>query len=82
MSAQRAVRADRHTLALTVWLALAGSAPVLAQTRLYLLTGGDQDDQCSASNCDPGRLIQIDVDRVQIASTRSSTRALEESARV
>ena len=69
MAANSLVRARRRCAALAALLALAWSGSALAQTRLYLLTGGDQDQHCTATRCDPGRLIDIDLDTGRIAST-------------
>ena len=69
MTADTVGRTQRHAVAMAAMLAFVWSAPALAQTRVDPLTSGDIDDQCSASNCDPGRLIQIDVDRQQIAAS-------------
>ena len=57
----------RRAAAMAAVLALTCSGPVLAQTRLYLLTSGDLSWQCNPS-CDPGRVIQIDVDRREISA--------------
>ena len=72
------VRARRRSVALAVLLALASSAPVFAQTQLYLLTSGSYvpNPQCGYWDygCefyltrDPGRVIHFDVDRQQIAA--------------
>ena len=69
MTANAIVRARRRSVALAAMTALACSTPALAQTRLYLLTGGDQDQYCTATRCDHGRLIDIDVETGRIAAT-------------
>ena len=68
MTADTLGRTQRHAVAMAVVVAFAWSAPALAQTRLYLLTGGDQDEHCTATRCDPGRLIDIDLETGRIAT--------------
>ncbi len=58
-----------HTLAFAVLFSLASGDAGFAQTRLYLLTSGDLSFECDVAPCNPGRVIQIDVDRRQITAS-------------
>ena len=70
MTANAFVRARRpQPLAFAVLLALASGDAGFAQTRLYLLTSGDPSWECDVGPCNPGRVIQIDVDRRQITAS-------------
>ncbi len=51
-----------HTSALAALLLLLSAAPGFAQTRLYVLFNGDTGDQCRPTDCEPGRVLEIDVD--------------------
>ena len=73
------VRARRPSVALAALLALASTTPAVAQTQLYLLTSGTHavvpDPNCQPwDGCEihvitnPGRVIQLDVDRQTVAS--------------
>ena len=57
-----------HPLAFAVLFALASSDAGFAQTRLYLLTAGASPAACNSAPCQPGRLIQVDVDRSEVSS--------------
>ncbi len=74
MSRESASEPDR--LALASVLVAAGAVPAAAQTRLYLLTAGTSTAACNWLPCEPGRLIQVDVDRseVFVSPTLSSSR--------
>ncbi len=90
MIAHAPVRARRRSVALAALLALASSAPVVAQTQLYLLTSGadeiiwdpdcqpwDYDPECGYTVIPhPGRVIHLDVDRRQIVATTTVSHAL------
>jgi hypothetical protein len=43
-------------------------APVAAQTRLYVLYGGAVTQACTQTDCDPGRLVEVDLDRGTIVA--------------
>ena len=59
----------RHLpLTFAVLFALASSDAGFAQTRLYLLTAGPWTADCSQSPCEPGRVVQVDLDRGQVVS--------------
>ena len=58
-----------HARVRRLLFALASGAAGFAQTRLYLLTSGDPSWECDVAPCNPGRVIQIDVDRRQITAS-------------
>ena len=75
------IRLRARRLGLAAFLVAAGAVPVVAQTRLYLLTAGTLGGRVQRSPCEPGRVIQVDLDRRQIvAQTRSSLRELVRDA--
>jgi hypothetical protein len=49
-------------------LLAASIAPAAAQTRIFVLHSGATSLACQPTNCDPGRLLEIDVDHRTIAS--------------
>ena len=91
MTAHASVRARRRPVVLAALVALASSAPAVAQTQLYLLSSG-ADVQVPVPECEeweywyvgcnynvvhvPGRVIQLDVDRRQIVANTTVSHAL------
>ena len=89
MIAHAPCRARRRFVALATLLALAASAPAVAQTQLYILTSGADVlvpvPECEVywdSECDyyvvhvPGRVIHLDVDRLQVVANTTVSHAL------